>query len=73
MLGRYDKDGAQFGEKSGEVERAGARQIPGGSEKGSGPRAEMGPGPLGVVRPSFSRRGTCRFRARGGVTGEARL
>lgn len=73
MLGRYDMDGAQLGEKSGEVERAGARQIPGGSETGSGPRAEMGPGPIGVVGPSFPRRGMCRFRVREGVTGEARL
>lgn len=73
MLGRYDMDGAQLGEKKGEEERAGARQVPGDSETGSGHRAEMGPGPLGAVGPSFPRLGTCRYRSRGGFTGEARL
>lgn len=53
-------DGAQFGEKNGEEERVGARQVLGGSETGSSTRAEMGPGPLGAVEPSFPRLGTCR-------------
>lgn len=73
MLGRYDMDGAQLGEKNGEQERAGARQVPGGSETGSGSRAEMGPGPLGAVGPSFPRLGICRYKGRGGFTEETRL
>lgn len=60
MPGRYDTDGAQLGEKDGEEERVGARQVLGGSETGSSTRAEMGPGPLGAVEPSFPRLGTCR-------------
>lgn len=65
-------DGAQWGKKTWEAEKAGPRPGLGGQGRGSGPRAELGLGPSGPVGPSFPRLGTCRHRTWGGFAGGAK-